>query len=155
MGENPPIMLKIHHLLLGKKMFLKSRSREWVMLKMKLQYFGYLIMNQEFISWYEFSGKDLDAGKEWRKQKGMAEDEMVSVDNSMNMNLSKLWEIVKHREIWCASVTGVAKVEHDVATKQKQQGILKGPVGLRLLPSCCTIKMLPGAKFLDSSCPSF
>ena len=47
------------------------------MLKMKIQYFGYLIMNREFISWYEFTGKDPDAGKEWRQQKGMAEDEMV------------------------------------------------------------------------------
>ena len=46
------------------------------MLKLKLQYFGHLIMNQEFIFQYEFTGKDPDAGK-WRQQKGLAEDETV------------------------------------------------------------------------------
>ena len=43
-------------------------------------------------------GKDPDAGKDW-KQKGkkVAEDEMVSFTNSMDMNLSKLQDIVKDR----------------------------------------------------------
>ena len=48
-------------------------------------------------SW--FIGKDLDAGKDWRqKEKGMAEDEIDSITDSMDMNLSKPWEmIVKDR----------------------------------------------------------
>ena len=40
----------------------------------------------------------------------MAENEMVrSVTDSMDMNLSKLWEIVKDREAWYAAVHGVTK----------------------------------------------
>ena len=43
-----------------------------------------------------------------------------SITDSMNMYLSKLWEIVKDREASCARVHGVAKVRHDLATTQQQ-----------------------------------
>ena len=45
-------------------------SLEGLMLKLKLQYFGYLM-------WYSLPGKDPDAGKDWRQEKGMTENEMV------------------------------------------------------------------------------
>ena len=49
-------------------------------------------------SW--LTGKDPDAGKDWRQEKGMTEDGMVGWYHwlSMNMSLSKLWEIVKERD---------------------------------------------------------
>ena len=43
----------------------------------------------------------------------MAEDEMVSVTDSMDMNLSKLQEIVENRDAWCAAAQRVA--ESDMA----------------------------------------
>ena len=56
------------------------------------------------------TGKDPDAGKDWRqKEKRVADDEMVSISYSMDMKLSKLWEIVKDREAWHTVVHGVAK----------------------------------------------
>jgi len=39
----------------------------------------------------------------------------------IDMNLSKLGEIVKDREAWCAAVHGVSKIGHDLMTKQQQQ----------------------------------
>jgi len=41
----------------------------------------------------------------------VAEDEIVSITNSMHMNVSKLQEIVKDRETWRAAVHGVAKTQ--------------------------------------------
>ena len=51
--------------------------------------------------------KDPDAGKDWRqKEKGVAEDQMLdSIPDSMDMNLSKLQEVVKDRGAWHATVT--------------------------------------------------
>ena len=66
----------------------------------------------------QLSGKDPDAGKNWRqKEKGWQRITwLVSTTDSMDMNLSKLWEIVKDREAWHAVVHGLRRVRHDQAT---------------------------------------
>ena len=75
------------------------------MLKLKLQYFGHWMGRTDLLQKTLMLGKI--EGK--RRRGGQRMKWLDSIIDSTNMNVSKLWEIVKDREAWSAAVHGVEK----------------------------------------------
>ena len=74
------------------------------MLKLKLQFFGHLMRRADSLE------KTLMLGKIEGRRSGRQRMKWLGGNtDSMDMNLSKFWEIVEDREAWCATVHGVTK----------------------------------------------
>ena len=100
-------------------------NQSWVFIgrtdvNLKLQYFGHLMQRPDS------SKKTLMLGKtEGRRRRGQQRMRWLdSITDSMDMSLSKLWEIVKEREAWHSSVMGLQRIDYNLATEQQPQAYI-------------------------------
>ena len=127
-------------------MILKEISTEYslegLMLKVKLQYFGHLMWRANSSEKTLILGKiESKTKKEWQRMRCL-----YSITDSMDIGLSKLWEIVKDKEAWCATVHGLSKSQ----TRLSNQTTIRFVIAFLPKSKCLLISWLqsPSAMIL-------